>query len=259
MRNGMQAAVLTATFCALATGATAASPLGEPDDRLHILVSDVVTGETRIDPGAFFHDLVNRYRNIKTYADVADVVQVTRRDGAEPREVRTRVQSTIVDGRLRVRTPGSTWRRTLHTMPFRTSPVHNRAADAYALWLAPHMSLKYADPKKHEFRAGVPEGFTATEAERVHVGDKPMVQIGLKSGDGTSGDCLATIELLVNPESMLVERIQGAQRMPDGATFETTLTIHPDLAVVDADVIDDAPATAAPDGLLPPTITPPGP
>jgi hypothetical protein len=73
----------------------------------------------------------------------------------------------------------------------------------------------------------VDEGFTATGAESVTIDNKPMVHVELKSGDGSSEDCQAKFDLFVNPDSMLIERIEGEQVLPDGANYSTTLQITP--------------------------------
>ena len=97
----------------------------------------------------------------------------------------------------------------------------------YNLWLAPHMALRFTDDPLKEFRLGVKEGFTPTKAEHVTVEKKQWVRLELKSGDGLSEDYTARFDLFVNLQSMLIERIEGEQRLPDGAEYRTTLDITP--------------------------------
>ncbi|MEE9294117.1 MAG: hypothetical protein V3W34_04010, partial [Phycisphaerae bacterium] len=61
----------------------------------------------RADALAFFQSLVDRYRRLVAYEDVADVLQITTRPGEEPQRVETRIAATIQDNKLRVETPGS--------------------------------------------------------------------------------------------------------------------------------------------------------
>ncbi|MCP3902671.1 MAG: hypothetical protein GY715_03465 [Planctomycetes bacterium] len=203
----------------------AAGPPGAPKGLWSCRTVDPQTGDVRIDPVCFFDQLVDRYRRLDKYEDVAEVLQVRQGIGERPRRVETRIGCAIVDGRLHVRTPSpGPWRA---SRGLRRSRALDQAALRYDLWLAPHMALKYAEEPAKKFRDGVREGFTATEAEAVTIDSRPMVHLELTSGDGTSADCTAKFDLYVNPESMLVERITGQQRMPDGASYETMLTITP--------------------------------
>ena len=203
----------------------------------------------RADALAFFQSLVDRYRRLVAYEDVADVVQITTRPGEEPQRVETRIAVTIQDNKLRVETPGSQVRDGIGLdVPLKTSPAMEAFVQKYNLWIAPHMALRFTDEPLQDFRLGVDEGFTPTKIETVKIDNKSMVHLQLTSGDGLSEDYTARFELYVNPESMLIERIEGEQRLPDGADYRTTLDITPIRAdesqVIppdDAD-IDEAPA-----------------
>src|SRR5262249_7382746 len=92
-------------------------------------------------------------------------------------------------------------------------------------WLAPHMIMRFSDQPLKDFRAGVDEGFTATAAKSITVDNRKLVQLALKSGDGLSESSAAKFDLFINPESMLIERIEGQQRLPDGANCKTTFKI----------------------------------
>jgi hypothetical protein len=208
----------------------AAVAAGAPPERdwAACMSVDPATGESHIDAPCFFDILVDRYRRLSVYEDVAEVSQVTQRTGEKPQRVETRIGCGVEHGRLRVETPASTFRRAVGLdLPFRTSAPLESTALEYNIWLAPHMALKFKEEPKRDFRSGVEDGFTAIEATETIVGDKPMVHLELKSGDGSSEDCEATFDLYVNPDSMLVEHIKGQQRLPDGATYETTLDITP--------------------------------
>ena len=182
----------------------------------------------RADALAFFESLVDRYRALVAYEDVADVVQITTRPGEEPQRVETRIAATIQNGKLRVETPGSQMRDGIGLdVPLKTSPAMEAFVQKYNLWIAPHMALRFTDEPLEEFRLGVDEGFTPTKVETVTIDNKSMVHLQLTSGDGLSEDYTARFDLYVNPESMLIERIEGEQRLPDGADYRTTLDITP--------------------------------
>jgi len=182
----------------------------------------------RADALAFFQSLVDRYRRLVAYEDVADVVQITTRPGEQPQRIETRIAVTIQDKKLRVETPGSQVRDGIGLdVPLNTSPAMDAFVQKYNLWIAPHMALRFTDEPLQDFRLGVDEGFTPTQVETVTIDNKSMVHLQLTSGDGLSEDYTARFDLYVNPESMLIERIEGEQRLPDGADYRTTLDITP--------------------------------
>lgn len=193
--------------------------------------------EGRIDPLIFFDELVARYRGLTAYRDSTHIVQITRRyDDTEPQRTETRVECELTDGKLSVVTPGSQVRHGLGLrIPVRESAETQQAQMRYDLWLLPHMALKFSERPLEELREGVPEGFTATEAVTVTIANRQMVHLELTSGDGLSGDYNARFDLYVDPESMLIERIEGRQRLPDGGDFETTFHITPAMSEVGPD------------------------
>jgi len=183
-----------------------------------------------IDPSVFFQQVVDRYRDLDTYRDRARLVQVMQRDGQESSRVETEIGCEIRDGALHVQTPQSQVAAALGLrLPVRPNPALEAAGPRYDFWLAPHMALKFAGEPLKELRPGVDEGFTATEAEAVTIDDRKMVHIELRSGDGLSEACTAKLNLFVNADTMLVERIEGEQLLPDGANYSTTLHITPEL------------------------------
>jgi len=257
--SGVGAACVGATMVAcvvatLATGVRAAPPSELADCQ----TVDPVTGAPIIDAACFFDALIERYRRLKVYSDVADVLQITHRLGEKPRRVETRIGCGVANGELKVETGSKQITRWLGGglglggfAGRSQSPAMREAALRYKIWLAPHMALKFADKPKEEFRSGVPEGFTATEAEEVQIGDKSMVHLEIQSGDGQDEDPEATFDLYVNPDSMLVERIIGSQRLPGGGEFRTTLDITP-TTVETAPVEEEAPDVNAPAVNTPP-------
>ena len=186
------------------------------------------TGKRQIDPVCFFETLIARYRCLEAYEDIAKVIQVTERLGEQPLRVETLIGCEIEDDRLLIETPASQIRRTVGlNVRYRKSPAIEAAELSYNLWLAPHMALRFAEEPQRGFRPGVRDGFTPTEAESVTIDEKPMVHLQLKSGDGQAEACESQFDLYVNPDSMLVERITGQERLPGGANYQTTLEITP--------------------------------
>ncbi len=194
----------------------------------------------RADALAFFESLVEHYRGLVAYEDVADVVQITTRPGEEPQRVEIRIAATIQDGQLRVETPGSQMRDSIGLdVPLKTSPAMETFVQKYNLWIAPHMALRFTDEPLQDFRLGVEEGFTPTLTETVIIDGRSLVRVQLKSGDGLSEDYTAKFDLYVDPDSMLIQRIEGEQRLPDGADYSTTLDITPIRADQDEVVAPD--------------------
>jgi len=177
----------------------------------------------------FFEVLVERYRNLTSYSDLSRIVQVIQHAGeAEARRVETQMSSEVADGSLRTETALMQIRRTFGLeLPLPKPEPLSRAELRYQLWMLPHLTLKFADQPLREFRDGVHEGFTATELTAVTVNDRPLMHLELRSGDGMSDDAAATFDLYVDPESMLIERVHGQQRLPDGGNYETTIEITP--------------------------------
>jgi len=221
-------------------------PAGAEWDRCVTYSSE--TGEEEIDPVCFFEKLIARYRCLEAYEDIARVIQITQRSGEEPLRIETLIGCEIQDGRLLVETSAAQVRRTVGLdVHFRQSPAMESAELRYKMWLAPHMALRFTDEPEREFRPGVQEGFRPTEAKNVTIDEKPMVHLQLESGDGMPPAAEAHFDLYVDPESMLIKRITGQERLPDGASYETRLEITP-ISAEDAgprpDEVDEP--TAAP-------------
>jgi hypothetical protein len=161
---------------------------------------------------------------------------VTRRDGEAPRRVETRIGCAIDDGELRVETPAAALgRRVGLDIPLQISPAMEQARLSYQLWMAPHMALRYGDPPAAAV-LGVTTAteLTATEADIVTIDERELVHLELSDPDAETEDASeTTLDIYVNPDSMLVERITGQQRLPDGGNYETTLDITPLTAVSD--------------------------
>lgn len=191
--------------------------------------SNVSTGEI-IDPANFFQLVVDRYRTLSSYQDTMHVVEVTHQDGKEVQRRETDVRCEITDeGELRVRTPGAMLRDELGLgVPFSHTKSMEETRRRLDLWLAPHLGLRYLENPLHDFREGIEKGFTAKSAKAVKVNDRSMVQIELASDDDvddTKDGEDASFDLYIDPESMLVERIEGRQQLDDGSISRTTVEI----------------------------------
>lgn len=212
-----------------------------------------------IDPVSFFEQLVERYRTLGAYADHTRVVEVTTPAGGEAQRRETQLQCEITPkGELRVSTPGAALLSDLGlSLPFTLSDPMLRSRLAFDLWQAPHLGLRFRDDPLRDFRDGVDDGFTAARARPVRVGARDLVQLELEANadhDDADQDGPAQFDLYIDPQSMLVERIEGRERLPDGASYETTLEIQPRevrdydgemiTRAVDADVQDDDVASA---------------
>lgn len=266
MRMLISIAAATPLLCAsLVAGAASTATSDEAsDDAVASSVSWTPggAGDSQIDPLAFFERLVSRYRALTTYSDETRITQATRSYGDERvHHTETQVTCDVADDSLKVQTPGLQMLRGLQLeLPIPTPEQGKAAKQRYDFWLLPHMTLKFAETPLKEFREGVSEGFTATEAAEVTLDDKPMVHLELTSGDGLSGDSNARYDLYVDPDSMLIERIEGRQRLPDGGDVEATYDIKPTMSVggepVDDSDPDDTEATEDLGASIQPAATP---
>ena len=183
-----------------------------------------------IDPDAFFDALIERYRRLERYRDVVDAEYVTIRDGAAPHEVRSRLVCQVEADRLRVVTAGAQVRGGLGVdVSLNRSPAVEALVMRYNLWLAPHLTLKFADDPRQEFRLGVAGGVRAEDARPLERGGRAMVQLVLVEpvdAEAPAGTP-ARFVLYVNAETLLVERVEGEQVLPDGARYTTVLDITP--------------------------------
>ncbi len=181
-----------------------------------------------IDPVEFFEQLVDRYRTISAYEDHTHVVEVTTPDGGDAQLRETDLQCEITSaGELHIRTPGETLLADFGVrLPFVSLRNVAKTKRDYDLWQAPHLGLRFMHDPLREFRVGAPDGFKAARARPVTIGTRELVQLKLEASAHTDTQTETQFDLFVDPQSMLVERIEGRERLPDGATYETTLQIE---------------------------------
>lgn len=194
---------------------------GEDEKRLDL-------DAAHIDPDLFFEKLVQRYREISTYRDTTQLVQITRRTGERDLKQETSLICEVVNDELTVRTPARQMREGFGmSLPFRKSEALKQMEHRYQLWLAPHLTLRFAEEPLRELCEGLVEKFTPVLTERVVRDNRPMVHLELRSGDGLSELSEARFDFYINPTSMLIEHIDGLQHLPDGSDFITTMEIQP--------------------------------
>ena len=176
-----------------------------------------------LDPIRFFKRLVDRYRAIEDYVEETEVEQITNDPATDdpPIRTRTRVRAEVRDSRLVVERPG------LLDDVGRSLTSSKPGATAEDLWLLPHLRLRFSDSPLEEFRPSEAGGFRAAEADRVVVDDREMVRVELRAGgEAESGPTDARFSLFVDPERMLVERVEGEEWLPGGLRQQTTLRIE---------------------------------
>lgn len=204
-----------------------------------------------LNASAFFADLVTRYREMTGYVEDTEVEQETSdlETGDPPVRTRTRIRAEITDGRLRVERPGLLDDAVRTVVGESIGLEDGESASESDLWLLPHMSLRFTDSVLQNFRAGVEQPFAPVEAELVNLNDRDLVRLELRSGDGFGIADGATFELFVDPDRMIIERVEGQQMLSSGLAFRTSLKIDP-LHVRepgDDDSPDDKPVNSPPD------------
>ena len=189
------------------------------------IAQDSAVSDAVADPVAVFDTLVDRYRGLDAYEDTVEVVEIVTRGEQRRHRVETRLVCRIENDRLRIDSPGGQVRSGVGLGgPVRRSAAVESLVLRYNLWIAPHMVLRFKENPLAEFRLGVPGGFVPASAEAASWRDRQYILLVLKAAADAAD---ARYELWVNPDSMLIERITGRQTLPDGADFQTTLTITP--------------------------------
>lgn len=228
----------TAAVMATCTGAHAFGPVFFPSTQTaahqsEASAGDAATGENLqpIDAALFFQRLVQRYRTLRQYEDEAHLVEVTQREGEQPQRRESQLRCEITDaGELKIRTPARAALGDLGLdIPFRTSDPMREMKRGFELWLAPHLGLRFWDDPLRSMQADSDseESLQPRSATPVKVGDRDVVQLELSSDEDADADGHGdrSYDLYVDRKSMLVERVEGRERLPDGAQYETTLEI----------------------------------
>ena len=189
---------------------------------------------------AAFDEMVEQYRNLRSYRDRVELEVVTVRDDSAPERLESSYCCIIDDaGELSVRTSEAAAIEQIGGQlghlgglggisVFDGSPAVRAMQRRFNLWLAPHLAFRYEANPLERFRSISDAEMTPVRMSRVMVDDREMLKIELDAGDGSSRHTTARFDLYLDPEAMLIERIDGRQLMPDGATIETRLRILPE-------------------------------
>ena len=208
------------------------------------------------DPIALFERLVDRYRSFRRYAERSEVVQVIRDPGTGDPDVttRTRVRAEVAGDDLTV--DRSSLLRRAQKVVVPSDPGSPAALEA-ELRMLPHLRLRFGDRPLEEFRSGDHEPFRAADVDRVTLEDREFVRVELLSGDAASPD--ARLRLFIDPERMLVERVEGEEWLPGGIHQQTTVEIEAvEFDATDAgageesEIRSDRPRSVAEEPALPP-------
>lgn len=187
----------------------------------------------------FYSQLVDRYRRLTGYADTASVVRTIEREGAAvPQRLETTVESELSDGQLQVRTSASKVAEMADAfLPLRWSDRLRDARDRYDFWLAPHLLLALTDDPFAGSSGASGRRLEPSDVQPVMVDERPLLRLLLIEQENTSETAapsspesqgsLARLEVYVDPDSMLIERVEGEERLPDGANSRTTMEIRP--------------------------------
>jgi hypothetical protein len=189
------------------------------------VVVDLPGGESLIRHGsrtealAFFQRLVERYRALHRYTEEAEVEQVTDDPAtdAPPIRTRARVRAEVDDRELTVESSSL-----VDAVSDTLRPSEDGATDA-ELWMLPHLRLKFDEKPMESFRPATRTPFRASEIDRVRVDDRELVRVELLSGETGAPD--AKFSLYVDPDRMLVERVEGDEWLPGGLRHRTTVRI----------------------------------
>lgn len=183
------------------------------------LVYDERTGMPSIDAQCFYEHLIERYASLSKYRDLSKVVQTITPPQGPPARVRTRLHVAVDDGQVRVDSPRSALtRRIAERLPVRRPGLVAEKATQRDQWIAPHLVVQPARDGADRADAGL----SAALADAAVFKDRPMVHIELTTSDRESADGpTTTVDLYVDPESMLVERAARTEQLPGGGEYHS--------------------------------------
>lgn len=214
--------------------AVEASVAGDPP-RTRLAPPPTSLTEVSSEASRFFESLVRRYRELVRYADVSWFEQVI--SGADPSDAtssrsRVRVEGRIADGRVEVISTATRLLEALLPSEDRDPGTRNaedrrRVRRGLDATLAPHLALRLLDQPLRQMRPSGLDEYRPTSLRTVEVDDRPMLRLELRSGGDTPGEPSAVLELTIDPESMLIRRVEGEERWPDGRTCSTSIEIEP--------------------------------
>jgi hypothetical protein len=229
---------------------------GAPAGTRDLITAEAERTGARIDANTLFGKLVNRYRGLSFYQDSVKLAHRTVNEsdaGAKP--LVERQEAATRSERTQANTPRTSREQSLDCKvngtfldvvssvigsgascdARDTSPI-GKLALARQMWTLPHLALRFADEPLLSMRAGDCGPLIPILVEEVTIDARPMLKLHLQSekagpANGEERCHESTVDLFVNPTSMLVERIEQAHGLGDGVRYEATLEITPSRAV----------------------------
>ncbi len=170
----------------------------------------VAEGIRRLDAASVLEVLQRRYGSLRAHHERGQLIErIDVGDRVENR-TETTVECVIREGRFAVTTTARRLRAMLgRVLPVRSGPGVAEAASELDQWIAPHAVLD------REARTDL----GPAAASRVRIDDREFIRLDLEGG----GDRL---ELLVNPETVLVERASGQRPLPGGGSWRGQLDVR---------------------------------
>lgn len=228
------AAVVVALVAARAFAVDAAAT-APPRSAHELIRSESERTGVSLDANTLFGKLVDRYRGLSFYKDsvkLAHRTVVPQAPAATAPAVEQSIDCTIRGTLLDVVSSAIGAGASCDARD--VSPV-GKLALAQQMWLLPHMALRFADEPLRSMHGGDCGALVPTSVEEVTIGERPLLRLHLQSG-GAAPDPATTCEptsldFYVNPQSMLIERIEHTHELGKGVRYEATLEITPSRAV----------------------------
>lgn len=258
------ALLLSATAHAVEPNQGSAAGLGAtPPTTREIIVSESERIGASMDANTLFGKLVHRYRGMSFYQDSVKLAHRTvapssgiKDDPTEPIRSEQLIDCVVDGSYLDVVSSALGGGASCDARD--VSPI-GRLAMARQLWTLPHLALRFADEPLRSMHGGGDCGsLVPTRVEEVTIDAKQLLRLHLESEHSNTTDPLArceqaTLDLYVNPASMLIERIEHSHGLGEGLRYEATLEIRPSRAV------EEKPAAAPPAATTPEPAAPTGP
>ena len=234
VRRGLISLGLVPIACVASVGT--AVPVHIDPDRVPTSWRDCLRLDTEsqthyIDAACFLEHVMDRYRSLAVYEDVADVMQETSHEGDATRRVHQRYESRIDENgtpEVEGRAIGST-RSVRHVAPnllkstLRRTPILRR----YSLWIAPHLQLAQPEVSESDAAAADLKTLSASSAEAVSEEGGDLVRLEVETQTANDDGRTGRIEFFVNPDSMLVERVRRTEPLPGGGELREEIEIRP--------------------------------
>ncbi len=238
-------------------------PSAAPHTTREVIRAEIERTGASIDANTLFGKLVDRYRGLSLYRDSVKLAHRTI-DGATATSTATQQSmGCTVDGSTlavissALGSGGSCDARDASPMA--------RLELARQLWTLPHLALRFADEPLRSMRGGF-GSLVPTAVEEVTIDRKQLLRLHLEADGevvvaaGTECD-ESTVDLYVNPQSLLVERVEHSLTIAEGVRYEATLEITPERAiatpVATPMVAEPAAPTATPTTAPAPSASPP--